>query len=43
MSGQAVAIVTGGASRNGLGIAPALIIEGCDVFVLDNDLQHFND
>jgi NAD(P)-dependent dehydrogenase (short-subunit alcohol dehydrogenase family) len=40
MSDQPVAIVTGGASGIGLGIASSLIAEGYDVFVLDNDLQH---
>ena len=40
MSDQSVAIVTGGASGIGLGIASTLIAEGYDVFVLDNDLQH---
>ena len=43
MSDQSVAIVTGGASGIGLGIACALIAEGYDVFVLDNDLQHVDD
>ena len=43
MSDQPVAIVTGGASGIGLGIALALITEGYDVFVLDNDLQHVDD
>lgn len=40
MSDQPVAIVTGGASGIGLGIASTLITEGYDVFVLDNDLHH---
>jgi NAD(P)-dependent dehydrogenase (short-subunit alcohol dehydrogenase family) len=40
MSDQPVAIVTGGASGIGLGIASTLIADGYDVFVLDNDLQH---
>ena len=39
MSDQPVAIVTGGASGIGLGIASTLIADGYDVFVLDNDLQ----
>ena len=39
MSDQPVAIVTGGASGIGLGIASMLIADGYDVFVLDNDLQ----
>ena len=43
MSDQSVAIVTGGASGIGLGIACALIADGYDVFVLDNDLQHVDD
>lgn len=43
MSDQSVAIVTGGASGIGLDIACALIAEGYDVFVLDNDLQHVDD
>ena len=43
MSDQPVAIVTGGASGIGLGIASTLIADGYDVFVLDNDLQHVDD
>ena len=43
MSDQPVAIVTGGASGIGLGIASRLITEGYDVFVLDNDLHHVDD
>jgi len=43
MSDQPVAIVTGGAAGIGLGIASALIDEGYDVFVLDNDLHHVDD
>ena len=43
MSDQSVAIVTGGASGIGLGIASTLIAEGYDVFVLDNDLQHVDE
>ncbi len=43
MSDQPVAIVTGGASGIGLGIATMLITEGYDVFVLDNDLLHVDD
>ena len=43
MSDQPVAIVTGGASGIGLGIASTLIAHGYDVFVLDNDLQHVDD
>jgi NAD(P)-dependent dehydrogenase (short-subunit alcohol dehydrogenase family) len=43
MSNQSVAIVTGGASGIGLGIASALIAEGYDVFVLDNDVHHVDD
>ena len=43
MSDQPVAIVTGGASGIGLGIACALIAETYDVFVLDNDLNHVED
>ncbi|MEC7009337.1 MAG: SDR family NAD(P)-dependent oxidoreductase, partial [Pseudomonadota bacterium] len=39
MSDQPVAIVTGGASGIGLGIASTLIANGYDVFVLDNNLQ----
>ena len=43
MSDQPVAIVTGGASGIGLGIASALIAEGYDVFLLDNDRSHVDD
>jgi NAD(P)-dependent dehydrogenase (short-subunit alcohol dehydrogenase family) len=43
MSDQPVAIVTGGASGIGLGIATMLITDGYDVFVLDNDLLHVDD
>ena len=43
MSDQPVAIVTGGASGIGLGIATALMGEDYDVFVLDNDLHHVDD
>jgi NAD(P)-dependent dehydrogenase (short-subunit alcohol dehydrogenase family) len=43
MSNQSVAIVTGGASGIGLGIASALIAEGYVVFVLDNDVHHVDD
>ena len=43
MSDQSVAIVTGGASGIGLGIATALMAEDYDVFVLDNDLHHVDD
>ena len=43
MSDQPVAIVTGGASGLGLGIASTLIANGYDVFVLDNDLHHVDD
>tara|TARA_E500000178_G_scaffold43199_1_gene38653 strand:+ start:1747 stop:2532 length:786 start_codon:yes stop_codon:yes gene_type:complete len=43
MSHQPVAIVTGGASGIGLGIATMLITDGYDVFVLDNDLLHVDD
>ena len=43
MSDQSVAIVTGGASGIGLGIASTLIAEDYDVFVLDNDLQHVDE
>ena len=43
MSDQRIAIVTGGAYGIGLGIASALIAEGYDVFVLDNDLHHVDD
>ena len=43
MSDQSVAIAIGGASGIGLGIACALIADGYDVFVLDNDLQHVDD
>ena len=43
MVDQLVAIVTGGASGIGLGIASTLIAEGYDVFSLDNDLHHVDD
>ena len=43
MSDQPVAIVTGGVSGIGLGIATALTGEDYDVFVLDNDLHHVDD
>ena len=43
MSDQTVAIFTGGASGIGLGIACALIADGYDVFVLDDDLQYVDD
>ena len=43
MSDQSAAIVTGGASGIGLGIATALMAEDYDVFVLDNDLHHVDD
>lgn len=43
MSDQPVAIITGGASGIGLGIATMLITDGYDVFVLDNDLLHVDD
>ena len=43
MSNQPVAIVTGGASGIGLGIASTLIADGYDVFVLDNNLHHVDE
>ena len=43
MSDQTVAIFTGGASGIGLGIPCALIADGYDVFVLDDDLQYVDD
>ena len=42
MREKPVAIVTGGASGIGLGIASTLMAEGYDVFVLGNDLHHID-
>ena len=43
MSDKPVAIVTGGVSCIGLGIALSLIADGYDVSVLDNNLHHVDD